>query len=105
MRRFILDHWEMRSIRNSVTGKSTVLSILDHWEMRSIRNSNSTACATSSILDHWEMRSIRNLRPLTQGDEAYFRSLGNALYPELARQALEGALDFRSLGNALYPEL
>ena len=34
----------------------------------------------------------------------HFRSLGNALYPELAGGGLAGDADFRSLGNALYPE-
>ena len=35
---WILDHWEMRSIRNEVLLMSDVSAILDHWEMRSIRN-------------------------------------------------------------------
>ena len=35
----ILDHWEMRSIRNGADGVCVCLGILDHWEMRSIRNS------------------------------------------------------------------
>ena len=39
---------------------------------------------------------------MTHGND--FRSLGNALYPELALPALAPFLNFRSLGNALYPE-
>ena len=35
----------------------------------------------------------------------HFRSLGNALYPEPGAAPISTALDFRSLGNALYPEL
>ena len=34
----------------------------------------------------------------------YFRSLGNALYPELHAQVARRSADFRSLGNALYLE-
>ena len=34
-----------------------------------------------------------------------FRSLGNALYPELRGDVQRFGVDFRSLGNALYPEL
>ena len=34
--------------------------ILDHWEMRSIRNATAPLPAACLILDHWEMRSIRN---------------------------------------------
>ena len=34
----------------------------------------------------------------------YFRSLGNALYPERAVVVFDEVQHFRSLGNALYPE-
>ena len=34
--------------------------ILDHWEMRSIRNRKARSQKPTVILDHWEMRSIRN---------------------------------------------
>ena len=34
--------------------------ILDHWEMRSIRNHDAKVYGKAKILDHWEMRSIRN---------------------------------------------
>ena len=34
----ILDHWEMRSIRNDLVCLERLIFILDHWEMRSIRN-------------------------------------------------------------------
>ena len=34
--------------------------ILDHWEMRSIRNPRAVLQHVGRILDHWEMRSIRN---------------------------------------------
>ena len=34
--------------------------ILDHWEMRSIRNAAGADYYNGDILDHWEMRSIRN---------------------------------------------
>ena len=34
----ILDHWEMRSIRNRGFDDELAVLILDHWEMRSIRN-------------------------------------------------------------------
>ena len=39
--------------------------ILDHWEMRSIRNWDSFVYNKLLILDHWEMRSIRNCSPHT----------------------------------------
>ncbi len=35
--------------------------ILDHWEMRSIRNYMRKRRGDEWILDHWEMRSIRNI--------------------------------------------
>ena len=35
-------------------------AILDHWEMRSIRNQGEAEVTETRILDHWEMRSIRN---------------------------------------------
>ena len=57
-----------------------------------------------SILDHWEMRSIRNVIGQMKQTVVNFRSLGNALYPELTQAALVNSLNFRSLGNALYPE-
>ena len=57
------------------------------------------------ILDHWEMRSIRNVINSARLIALYFRSLGNALYPELTAQSAWSMKHFRSLGNALYPEL
>ena len=57
---WILDHWEMRSIRNNIMGLLGVGEILDHWEMRSIRNLSRHINRQRQILDHWEMRSIRN---------------------------------------------
>ena len=36
----ILDHWEMRSIRNSRGHKASFALILDHWEMRSSKSSS-----------------------------------------------------------------
>ena len=57
----ILDHWEMRSIRNGLRHSVREVRILDHWEMRSIRNYKGMWMTDIIILDHWEMRSIRNL--------------------------------------------
>ena len=50
------------------------------------------------------MRSIRNVIGQMKQTVVNFRSLGNALYPELTQAALVNSLNFRSLGNALYPE-
>ena len=90
----ILDHWEMRSIRNSGSQYSRRLEILDHWEMRSIRNQPANRPASRAILDHWEMRSIRNPGPCTVSVPPHFRSLGNALYPELASKPIGFAVAF-----------
>ena len=78
--------------------------ILDHWEMRSIRNKKAKGVAEAK-----DFRSLGNAlypeRRGTQGGPASnFRSLGNALYPERADAFLGALPDFRSLGNALYPE-
>ena len=51
--------------------------------MRSIRNKVASLMSRASILDHWEMRSIRNYGATTLCVKHDFRSLGNALYPEL----------------------
>ena len=100
----ILDHWEMRSIRNHGPHELVHAWILDHWEMRSIRNLHAELHAALEILDHWEMRSIRNLDLCAMAHRDDFRSLGNALYPEHKCLRGLGQADFRSLGNALYPE-
>ena len=81
-----------------------ICSILDHWEMRSIRNIAGVLSDWLRILDHWEMRSIRNFERSGVAFALYFRSLGNALYPERTTVHLQMRRDFRSLGNALYPE-
>ena len=72
--------------------------------MRSIRNFSTGNWFDRRILDHWEMRSIRNLYVLERQLDLYFRSLGNAPYPERKHASCYSYLDFRSLGNALYPE-
>ena len=102
--REILDHWEMRSIRNKAGIAIENRFILDHWEMRSIRNSAAEKSHAGPILDHWEMRSIRNPNRAGPGRHRNFRSLGNALYPELGDRFAQYLRHFRSLGNALYPE-
>ena len=56
-----------------------------------------------------DFRSLGNalypeLNRIAHHEVVDFRSLGNALYPELSHSSIALALDFRSLGNALYPE-
>ena len=73
--------------------------------MRSIRND--TALGSSLAMD---FRSLGNalypeLVPGRRVARHHFRSLGNALYPELNQERGSVSGDFRSLGNALYPEL
>ena len=55
-----LDHWDMRTGRNSMCRRSALASSLDHWDMRTGRNRCAWVPALAYSLDHWDMRTGRN---------------------------------------------
>ena len=91
----------MRSIRNRAFFDAALFVILDHWEMRSIRNATGVFLALG--LDFRSLGNALYPEHMTHWPPNLpdFRSLGNALYPEPACSVLRPPLYFRSLGNAL----
>ena len=55
-----LDHWDMRTGRNTTQRRSTSGISLDHWDMRTGRNRGRNSHVDQGSLDHWDMRTGRN---------------------------------------------